>query len=184
MNLAALQSAPSVASAAHSTVEHGYNLILTSVTLGLILTLLNVVISRMIPRSATAHDPEAPSTPGAVLLNSSNIAFLCIGVTSVMILVASDLARAFAVAAAIALVRFRIKMSEGSGSSLFFAVIVGMACGVDQLRIATQLTLIFVTLQVLLVLLVNRLSKEKTASQESAPHPATASSEIPMTTIP
>ncbi|MBU6376487.1 MAG: hypothetical protein KGQ59_10860, partial [Bdellovibrionales bacterium] len=101
-----------------------------------------------------------------------------------MILVASDLARAFAVAAAIALVRFRIKMSEGSGSSLFFAVIVGMACGVDQLRIATQLTLIFVTLQILLVLLVSRLSKEKTTTPESLPHPAAANPEISMTTSP
>lgn len=166
MNLHALQSAGSVAAAAQDTINHGYELILTSVGLGLLLTLLNVVVSRMIPRSATAHDPEAPSSPGAVLLNSSNIAFLCIGVTSVMILVASDLARAFAVAAAIALVRFRIKMSEGSGSSLFFAVIVGMACGVDQLRIAVQLTLIFVTLQIVLVMLVGRLSREKTVGAD------------------
>ncbi len=150
-----------------TTLEHAYFLILVSLGLGLLLTALNVTVSRNIPRSALAHDPDAPVTLAGVVLNSSNIAFLCVGVTSVMILVASDLARAFAVAAAIALVRFRIKMSESSGSSLFFAVIVGMACGVDQLWIALQLSLIFVTLQLAFVVAANRLTPKESPEASS-----------------
>ena len=159
MNIYGIHNTTATALEARDMLAHGQELVLTSVALGLLLTLLNVVVTRLTPRSATTPDPEAPTTAAGVLLNSSNIVFLCVGVTSVMILVASDLARAFAVAAAIALVRFRIKMSESSGSALFFAVIIGLACGVGQLRIAVQLTLIFVTLQLLLVMLIGRLAR-------------------------
>jgi len=160
--------------AAQTTLDEAYLLIFSSVGLGVLLTLVNVLISSWMPKSAVAPDPDAPSTSAAILLSSSNIVFLCVGVTGVMLLVASDLARAFAVGAAIALVRFRIKMSEGSGSSLFFALIVGMACGVDHVRIATQLALIFIILQFAMLLMVKRLAAR------GAPATAAASSTQPQ----
>jgi hypothetical protein len=172
MNLLGIhQASASVSAAAQATLDHAYLLILSSVGLGLLLTVVNVLIARLMPKSALAPDPEARSSPAALLLSSSNIVFLCVGVTGVMLLVASDLARAFAVAAAIALVRFRIKMSESSGSSLFFALIVGMACGVDHVGIAGQLALIFIVLQFGLLFTVKRLAAWTGAEPPTAQMP-------------
>jgi hypothetical protein len=166
------QASGAALGAVQATINDAHFLILSSVGLGALLTLVNVLITTWMPKSAVAPDPDAPSSSAAVLLSSANIVFLCVGVTGVMLLVASDLARAFAVGAAIALVRFRIKMSEGSGSSLFFALIVGMACGVNHVRIAAQLALIFIILQFAMLLMVRRL-----ASASPAAHPQLASSQ-------
>ena len=74
-----------------------------------------------------------------MVLGSANVLFLCFGMTGIMILVNNNLARAFAIGAAIAVIRFRIKFDgKGLGSSLFFGVLVGMACGVGQ--VLTTLT--------------------------------------------
>lgn len=86
------------------------------------------------------------------VLNASNVLFLCFGMSGIMILVNNNLARAFAIGAAIALVRFKIKLdSYGLGATLFFAVVVGMACGVGQVETAIAIAGAFSIIQVLLV---------------------------------
>lgn len=76
--------------------------------------------------------------------SSANVLFLCAGMTAVMILVNDNIARAFAIGAAVALVRFRIKMAgKFLGVALFYSVLVGMACGVSRVDIAWAVTGVF-----------------------------------------
>jgi hypothetical protein len=78
------------------------------------------------------------------ITSSANVLFLCVGMTAVMILVNDNIARAFAIGAAVALVRFRIKMAgKFLGAALFYAVLVGMACGVSRVDLAWAVTLVF-----------------------------------------
>lgn len=82
-----------------------------------------------------------------LLSSASNVLFLCVGMTAVMILVNDNLARAFATAAAVALVRFRIKFTgKFLRVSLLYAVVVGMACGLNRPYVAWTVTAIFVGL--------------------------------------
>ncbi|MCM2277322.1 MAG: hypothetical protein NDJ89_04545 [Oligoflexia bacterium] len=78
------------------------------------------------------------------LLASASVLFVCVGMASVMILVNDNLARAFAVGAAIALIRFRVKMvGKFLGIALLYAVITGMACGLSRVDIAWAVALLF-----------------------------------------
>ena len=75
---------------------------------------------------------------------SSNLIFLCVGLTSVMILVNNNLARAFSIGAAIALIRFRTKLESNDQShAILFAIIIGIACGLNELLLAWILFGIF-----------------------------------------
>ena len=66
-----------------------------------------------------------------------NILYLCMGLSCVMILVNNNLARAFAIGAAIALVRFRIKLGKSSANSnILFSIVCGIACGLNELTLA------------------------------------------------
>ena len=102
------------------------------------------------------YEPEVISFP-ELILNSSNVLFLCFGMTGIMILVNNNLARAFAIGAAISIVRFRIKLdSQGLGATLFFGVLVGMACGVGQIDTAVLLTLSYGLLQAIVVFVMQK----------------------------
>ncbi len=83
-----------------------------------------------------------------ILLNASNVLFLSFGMTGVMLLVNNNLARAFAIGAAIALVRFRVKFdSKSVGMSLFYALLTGMACGVGEVATAYAILTFFGVMQ-------------------------------------
>lgn len=95
-----------------------------------------------------------------IILASSNVLFLCFGMAGIMILVNNSLARAFAIAAAIAVVRFRIKFdSQIMAATLFFGVLAGMACGVGQIPIAAFMTFCFIALHILLSLVIHRIKE-------------------------
>jgi hypothetical protein len=101
-----------------------------------------------------------------MLYDSSNVLYLCVGMTSVMLLVNNNLARAFAIGAAIALVRFRIKVdSKNFGMCLFFGVVVGMACGVDQVPLAYALVGVFGMMQGLILILAKIIMRNAPATE-------------------
>lgn len=86
-----------------------------------------------------------------LLLGTSHILFLCVGLTAVMILVNNNLARAFAIGAAIALVRFRIKLGKKSAvSNILFGIITGIACGLGEVAMAWMLVVVYLIISALL----------------------------------
>lgn len=71
-----------------------------------------------------------------LLLFSMNVIYLTVGLSCVMVLVNNNLARAFSIGAAIALVRFRVKFDQsGQTPAVLFAIISGMACGLGQIHL-------------------------------------------------
>ena len=99
-----------------------------------------------------------------IFLGAANLLFLCVGLTGVMLLVNNSLARAFAIAAALALTRFRIKLDQKSvNASLLFAILVGMACGLGQERLAYMTTGIYIVLFLILLITVRLIKPKRTA---------------------
>jgi len=93
------------------------------------------------------------------LLNSFNILYLSIALTSVMILVNNNLARALSIGAAIALIRFRIKLGDKQKNSpILFGVVTGVACGLNEVVMAYTVTMIYGCV-LLLQYLVERIYK-------------------------
>ncbi len=93
------------------------------------------------------------------VLGSSNILFLCVGITALMILVNNNLARAFAIGACLSLVRFRVKLAQKSLSSNFlFGIIAGIACGLQMMNVAWIVTGAYVVIQMSLMFLLNWMS--------------------------
>ncbi len=126
-------------------------LLVHSVGLGLILMLLTAWGTGQVARRFPGETEEKISS-AEIILGSANVLFLCFGMSGVMLLVNNNLARAFAIGAAIALVRFRIKVNAKTLSmALFYGVLVGMACGVDQVEIAWGITLAFGLLEALVI---------------------------------
>jgi hypothetical protein len=148
-------------------------LVLHSVILGVFLMTVTVFTTMRNGTKAAGKLPGLKDTdPSAsdVLFNSSNVLYLCVGMTSVMLLVNNNLARAFAIGAAIALVRFRIKVdSKNFAMCLFYGVIIGMACGVDQTFLAYSLAGVFAILQVLILILAKIVARNETPKVESLP---------------
>ncbi len=99
-----------------------------------------------------------------IFLGAANLLFLCVGLTGIMLLVNNNLARAFAIAAALALTRFRIKLDQKSvNASLLFAILIGMACGLGEQRLAWMSTGIYIVLFIILFIVV-RILKPKTSA--------------------
>lgn len=173
MNLMKLTQAEDMVAIPNEMV---FEYLLTSIALGVFLMILAVWTSRKISERFTELGPVKPKDPNAptgaveppqpmtypeLILGSANVLFLCFGMTGIMILVNNNLARAFAIGAAIAVVRFRIKFdSQGLASTLFFGVLVGMACGVGQLLTATIITGAYGVLQLIIILLMNATQKK------------------------
>jgi hypothetical protein len=102
--------------------------------------------------SSSKDDDEEDGSLAEVILSSGNVMFLSFGMAGVMLLVNNNLARAFAIGAAIALVRFRIKVSSKTLSmALFYGVLAGMACGVDRVHLAWGIAATFGLLELLLL---------------------------------
>jgi len=79
-----------------------------------------------------------------LIQSCSNMLFLCVGLTGVMVLVNNNIARAFAIGAALALVRFRVKLgAKKTAANLLFAIIIGLACGLDEKNVAWGATVIY-----------------------------------------
>ncbi len=100
--------------------------------------------------AAAAHETSLRSLHGA-----SNLLFLCVGLTGTMILVNHNLVRAFAISAAVALVRFRVKLdSKSANATLLFGVLAGVACGLEETQLAWILVVVHIVLAGLLVAIV------------------------------
>jgi hypothetical protein len=152
-----------------------------SIFLGALLTLVTIWANQKVSPllkdlepSSTVSKKEATTANNLsalthTILNASNVLFLCFGMAGIMILVNNNLARAFAIGAAIALVRFKIKLdSYGLGVTLFFGVVVGMACGVGQGETAIAIALAFCTIQAFIVLLICRVGSKRNRSHTTA----------------
>jgi hypothetical protein len=134
-----------------------------SALIGAVLMLLLVWTSQN-----SKKDGKAMSS-SEVLLNASNVLFLSFGMTGVMLLVNNNLARAFAIGAAIALVRFRVKFdSKSVGMSLFYALLTGMACGVGEVSTAYSIVAFYGVLQFCVVNAAKALdSREKNSADKA-----------------
>ncbi len=91
-----------------------------------------------------------------LLLGAANLLFLCVGLTGITLLINNNIVRAFAIVAALALIRFRVKMDQKSiSASVLFGVLAGMACGLQEVSLAWIMTGFYVVLLgVLVVFLV------------------------------
>jgi hypothetical protein len=121
------------------------------------------------PQPATTTSPST-----ALFLGSANLIFLCVGLTGFMLLLNNNLVRAFAIAAAIALVRFRVKLDQKSlNATLLFGILAGMACGLHEVMLAWALTITYILLFSLVMafaVVINRESRAKRGG--SSPSPA------------
>lgn len=141
-----------------------------SALLGLLLMVLTAWVSKN-SASVMATTDELPMTPSERIFSAANVMYLCFGMTGMMLLVNNNIARAFAIAAAIALVRFRIKVnSKILSMSLFYGVLTGMACGVGYVFIGYILVVFFGVLQ-LVVLAAAKLSDKKEVSSQNKVRP-------------
>ena len=123
-----------------------------SILLGLVLTWVTyLVVCQAEDDDEDEEGPLSQKDKYKLFLGASNILFMCVGLTGVMLLVGNNLARAFAIGAALALSRFRVKISKKStGTHLMFGIIAGIACGLDQLAVAWICSMIYVALQLAL----------------------------------
>lgn len=119
-----------------------------SIFLGLILSILTYVTMIPLMKNKVKEGGNLENLRSKVILGSSNILFLCVGLTGVMILVNNNLARALSIGATMALIRFRVKLGpKNLGSNLLFGIIVGVACGVQEVRVAWVVTIVYILLQ-------------------------------------
>jgi hypothetical protein len=121
-------------------------LMLHSIGAGMVLMLVTAAGTAWAARRLGNAEDEGSSAE--IILNSANVLYLSFGMCGVMLLVNNNLARAFAIGAAIALVRFRIKVgSKTLSMALFYGVLTGMACGVDRVHLAWGITFTFALLE-------------------------------------
>ena len=138
-------------------------------SLGVLLMLATYLIS-------IQHRRSRPSKPGQTtvqlttlsLLGLSNLLFLCLGLTGIMLLINNNIVRAFSIVAAIALVRFRIKVDQNNlNASYLFAVLAGMASGLGEVHIAWILTAVYCLILIGLTAalnLISRMAKESSST--------------------
>lgn len=176
------------AAAGQVSLIEGAKFLAHSAFLGVALMVTTVWANRRITAKAPAPGKE-PATFGDLILSSANVLFLCFGMTGVMLLVNNNLARAFAIGAAIALVRFRIKVdSKTLSMALFYGVLTGMACGVNQVVIAYPIAIFFGIFQ-LFIVNVARFAERKYPTAYAAPTAtagslAAAAEALPPTAVP
>ncbi|MBF0300584.1 MAG: hypothetical protein HQK51_17860 [Oligoflexia bacterium] len=145
-------------------------LLSNSLLCGLVLTIITFYVAKSLSTNTSkSYDPkieekdkenknkeEAIETTN-LFLGSANILFLCISLTGVMILVNNNLARAFAIGAALAITRFRVKVGPKIlASNLLFGVIIGVANGLSEITLAWLLTIIYVFLELVLLFIAKK----------------------------
>ena len=165
-----------------------------SAILGIVLMAITVWANNRINVDKSTLPTERLS-PADLIINSANVLFICFGMTGMLLLVNNNIARAFAIAAAIALVRFKIKVdSKIMSMSLFYAVLTGMACGVGYSFIGYILVLFFGVLQLVVMFAVKAANKKSAAlisntqssvqNSETSLNPAIATAAFASTLLP
>lgn len=174
------------AAASSASAEPSSTLVLfaNAILIGVFLMLLTIWVNLEIDRTgdgAPSEDGKAKKPDSDFMLTSANVLFMCIGMTAVMILVNNNLARAFAIGAAIALVRFRIKV-EGKflGMALFYGVLTGMACGVNRIDVAWSVAVTFAALKLLILFGRRQWRKRPSTPARRTPPPVEAERPPPL----
>ncbi len=107
--------------------------------------------SYLLDASVAKKSPIGGADPVARMVNASNQLIMCVGVGGMMLLIEQNLVRAVVLFAAMALVRFRVRVSEKSlSASFFFSVIAGMATGMGEIELAWIFTSVFMGLSLIL----------------------------------
>jgi hypothetical protein len=139
-------------------------LLLHSTALGVILCTVTYTLGRLLHRAEMSrrkglrkgivrYREKQRQNRVRTLIASSNLLFLCVGLTGTMILVNNTMVRAFAIAAAIALVRFKVNLNgRDSNSALLFGILSGIACGLQELKLAWVLISMHAALSTLVAL--------------------------------
>lgn len=123
-----------------------------SLLVGLILTYVTYYVSRKL-----AGIDIKTKKRNKLVLGSSNILFICVGITALMLLVNNNLARAFAIGAALGMIKFRVRLGPKSlSSNLLFAIIAGIACGVQFVNVAWIVTVIYIIIQVAMLAMMSK----------------------------
>lgn len=136
-----------------------------SIILGLVL----VVVTFLSARGSAAFNPaKIKKVEKAALvdriLGSANVLLCTVGLTSVLILVNDNVVRALSIFAAITLIRFRVKLdTKGLNASLMYSVIVGIACGLNEILIGGLITAVYAFLMIGLGATVSFLNSRKEA---------------------
>jgi tryptophan-rich sensory protein len=117
------------------------------------------------------RNPKGPSLEKInLILGTVNILYLCMGLSCVMILVNNNLARAFAIGAAIALVRFRIKLGKSSSNSnILFGIVCGIACGLNELSLAWLSAGAYFFITILVRIITGSIQKKILKKSEEGP---------------
>ena len=150
-------------------------LLLNSIVLGIVLTTLTYLLNAP-TRSKENKKKKDIKKQITVFLSATNILFLCVGLTGVMVLVNNNLARALAIGATLKLIRFRVNVgTKMIGSNMLFGIIAGIACGLNELFVAWAVTVVYAFIQLSTLAILKRynieldekISKEKTEDKDS-----------------
>ncbi len=128
---------------------------------GVILGLTTYLTHRKLDRALPSADPEGPRETER-LISGFNSFFLSVAMTATMIAISNSLARAFALGAAMGLVRFRIKLDRKTvGMHMLCAVIYGVACGVGQPLVGATLLSLFIVAQTFLIFVISAQARRR-----------------------
>lgn len=141
-----------------------------SILLGLVLVLATFWVGRTLdqrPLGSTQSEDHQKD-----IIGSMNLMFLTVGLCGIMILINNSIFRAFAIIAAIALVRFRVKLdNKALGSAMIFAILAGMSCGVHEIGFGYLSVAIYLILTVILMATVRFVKEFQIESAPQGLHP-------------
>lgn len=138
------------------------NMLLNSIILGCILTALTYysnapIITLKNKLKGAEKLKKKIKKQMEVFIASTNILFLCVGLTGVMLLVNNNLARALAIGATLGLVRFKVALgTKMIGSNMLFGIIAGIACGLNEILVGWVVTGIYVVIQSVIVFIMRK----------------------------
>jgi len=123
--------------------------LLHAILAGLVIALSGYILETVLTRISSTPSTDSVSR----LVSASNLLIICVGVSGMVLLIQQSLVRAIVLFAAIAVVRFRVRVSEKSlGAAFFFSVIAGMASGLGEFKLTWVFTGIFLTISLILSL--------------------------------
>ncbi len=117
--------------------------LINAILAGLVISLAAFILDSVLTKISSEPDTDLVSR----LVSASNLLIICVGVSGMILLIQQSLVRAVVLFAAIAVVRFRVRVSEKSlGAAFFFAVIAGMSSGLGEFNLTWIFTGIFVAI--------------------------------------
>lgn len=135
--------------------------LLQSMILGILLVLVTYMATKVLREERKAADAQHE------ILGVANLMFVTVGLAGVMLLVNNNIVRAFSIFAAIALIRFRVKLdSKSINASYLFSVLAGMACGLQEFVLAWAITGVYVLLLVILSFCFNAIRRASAARDD------------------